>query len=84
MIDMNFHSNPNQELKLVDGRYEIWATGSVASCDYAGMIFGYGYKAVAVFVPLVYILVAVYTIRVSVEAKKSETLELKATKIEGK
>ena len=29
------------------GEYEIWATGQVASCDYAGLIFAYGYYALA-------------------------------------
>ena len=48
-----------KELKFKDGRHEIWATGSVASCDYAGMIFAYGYYVAGVFVPATFI-VSVY------------------------
>ena len=31
---------------------EVWATGSIATCDYAGMIFGYGMFAMAGVVPI--------------------------------
>ena len=42
-----------KELRINDqGAYEIWATGRIASCDYAGMIFGYGYYALAAAVPI--------------------------------
>ena len=56
------------------------------------MIFGYGYKTVAVLVPLMYILLTGYSIHLRKEAKKetksqnlepeSETLNLKDTNIE--
>ena len=29
------------------GAFEIWATGQGATCDYAGMIFAYGYYVMA-------------------------------------
>ena len=36
-----------QELREIDGDFEVWATGYVASCDYAGIIFAYGYYTLA-------------------------------------
>ena len=43
-----------KELKQVNGSstYEIWATGKVASCDYAGMIFVYGAYGLACLTPI--------------------------------
>ena len=39
---------PSKELRVGEsGAYEVWSTGYVASCDYGGMIFTYGYYALA-------------------------------------
>ena len=68
-----------QELKFIDGRHEIWATGSVASCDYAGMIFSYGYYVAAfvVTVGLVFMVVLGVKLYKKREAQKAlEDLEL--------
>ena len=52
VFKIDLYPDPMLDLKLIDGRYEIWATGSIASCDYAGMIFGYGYKVAGFVVPI--------------------------------
>ena len=35
--------NRNIEIRSTGTGYELWATGSVGTCDYAQVLFAYGY-----------------------------------------
>ena len=35
--------NRNIEIRSTDSGYELWATGSVGTCDWAQVLFAYGY-----------------------------------------
>ena len=52
-------TNRNIEIRSTDAGHELWATGSVGTCDYAQVLFAYGY----------YSLIGVVVLNVIIERK---------------
>ena len=43
MLSSWYLLNRNIEIRPTDSGHELWATGSVGTCDYAQVLFAYGY-----------------------------------------
>ena len=64
-----------KELREVNpGAYQVWATGQVSTCDYAGMIFTYGYYGVAALVPLGFLVLVIYSRKEKRDRNKNQSV----------